>query len=67
MALSIKEQGYCEYYDLKPFIKHVVNKGKNEWGFNEKIIILEDGSNWDYIPEDNMYEYNRNSNLSLDN
>jgi len=30
MALSIKEQGYCEYYDLKPFIKHVVNKGKNE-------------------------------------
>jgi len=66
MALdALKTQGYADYSDLKPYIKNTINKGKNEFGFNEKVIICDDGSNWDYIPEDGLYEYNPNSHVTV--
>lgn len=45
---------YSELEELG--IKRKINLGKNEWGFNEKIIELVDGTQYDYIPEDNLYE-----------
>lgn len=37
-------------------IKKTYNLGKNEFGFTERIIELNDGTQYDYIPEDNYYE-----------
>jgi hypothetical protein len=55
----------AEYLELKPFIKVSINKGINSFGFNERVLILVDNSNWDYIPEDGLYELNENNKMSV--
>jgi hypothetical protein len=55
----------AEYLELKPFVKASINKGVNSFGFNERTLILVDNSNWDYIPEDGLYELNENSRMSV--
>lgn len=48
---------YASFQELKlKGIKQVIEKGKNEFGLYERLIILNDGSKWEYIPEDNLYE-----------
>ena len=49
--------GYAEYYQLKPYISEMMYKGKNVWGFEDKSAVCIDGSVWEYIPEDMIYEY----------
>ena len=47
----------ANYFELDNLgIKKVIRLGKNEFGFNEKIIELNDGTQYDFIPEDNLYE-----------
>jgi len=63
---ELVEQGFAEYIELKEAgIKNTVDLGKNEFGFNERVIILNNGSQWDYIPEDNLYELRRNKLLTI--
>ena len=46
-----------EYKDLVLIgIDHVVEHGTNAFGFRERVVYCEDGSVWDYIPEDMVYE-----------
>lgn len=55
--MNIHEQGFASYSELKAAgIAEVINKGRNSWGFIDRTILLEDGSRWDYIPEDQIYE-----------
>lgn len=55
---QLTEQGFASYSELKATngIKKVIEKGKNDFGFNEREIIDVNGNTWDYIPEDNTYE-----------
>lgn len=47
----------ADYFELKELgIKRTIDMGKNSFGFNERIIELNDGTQYDYIPEDNLYE-----------
>lgn len=47
----------ADYFELEQLgIRKVIHKGRNEYGLKEKEIIMNDGSVWDYIPEDNLYE-----------
>ena len=57
----------ADYFQLKDLgIKKTINLGRNEFGFNEKIIELNDGTQYDYIPEDNLYEIRQvNSPISI--
>ena len=59
---QLHEQGFANYTELQPFIAKTVKLGTNEWGFQEKFIVLHDDSQWDFIPEDHIYE-KRTSNL----
>lgn len=55
---ELKEQGYASYTELKEAgIRKVFNLGKNEWGFNERVIIDNNYDQWNYIPEDEIYEF----------
>jgi len=46
----------ADYFELEKLgIKRTINLGINEFGFKEKIVELEDGTKYDYIPEDNLY------------
>jgi hypothetical protein len=48
---------YAEYSELRARgIKRTINLGKNAFGFNERIVELNDGTRWNYIPEDQVYE-----------
>ncbi len=62
---ELKEQGFAERKDLKPYIERTVSFGRNEWGFEEKTIVLTDRSCWDWIPEDQLYEYNPNKRMDI--
>jgi hypothetical protein len=54
---EIVEQGFASYKELKDVgIKNTIDLGTNEFGFKERIIILNNNSQWDYIPEDELYE-----------
>lgn len=48
---------YASYSELKAKgIKHYWDRGINEWGFRERIIELNNGDQYDWIPEDQIYE-----------
>jgi hypothetical protein len=48
---------YAEYAELKKIgIKETIEKAPNAYGFRERTIICIDGTTWEYIPEDNLYE-----------
>ena len=48
---------YKDYSELKELgIDKVVEGGINDFGFRERMVVCEDGSVWDYIPEDRIYE-----------
>lgn len=48
---------YKEYKELVVVgIDHVVELGINPFGFRERAVYCKDGSTWDYIPEDGLYE-----------
>lgn len=54
---SAHSQGYATYGELKRVgMKKKFDLGQNEWGFLEHVIIDNDDRQWDYIPEDNIYE-----------
>ena len=54
----MKEIEYAEHHELVARgIRQVVNKGVNAFGLVERTIILHDGSVWEYIPEDNIYQF----------
>lgn len=57
-------EGFADYHELSPYIRETINHGRNVFGFNEKTIILTDGSKWDYIPEDNIYELQQSNPLN---
>lgn len=47
----------AEYNELvKLGIKRTINLGVNAFGFIDKIIELNDGTQYNYIPEDQLYE-----------
>ena len=51
----------ADFFELEKLgIKRTIKLGKNEFGFNEKIVELNDGTQYDYIPEDNLYEIRTN-------
>lgn len=52
---------YAAYSDLKALgIKHSIGTAINYWRFRERIIILNNGDQYDYIPKDNMYKIRTN-------
>jgi hypothetical protein len=54
---------YADYFELNNRgIKHTISQGINSFGFQERTIICFDGTQWDYIPEDSIYEQ-RTENL----
>lgn len=54
---SLADRGYADYKELEEFgIKRSIDMGENAFGFREKIIETIDGTQWDYIPEDGIYE-----------
>ncbi len=54
---ALKEQGYADYSELKQAgIRKTISLGVNCWGFQSRIIETVDGTQWDYIPEDQIYE-----------
>lgn len=55
-------QGFASYSELKEAgIRKVFELGKNEWGFNERVIIDNALNQWDYQPEDQIYELREGS------
>ena len=60
---SLITQGYATYHQLKAYgIKKKYDLGRNDWGFREYLIVDEDNNQWDYIPEDGIYELRDASN-----
>ncbi len=53
---ELKEKGFASYLELKEHITRKIDLGTNEFGFKDKIVELSDGTQWDYLPEDNLYE-----------
>lgn len=54
---TLIQQGYASWFELdKAGIKKKFELGRNNWGFNERVIIDNNLNQWDYIPEDNIYE-----------
>lgn len=54
---ALTERGFADWQELdKAGIKKKFELGRNEFGFNERVIIDNNLNQWDYIPEDNMYE-----------
>lgn len=48
---------YAEYSELKARgIRCTINQGLNDFGLQERIILCDDGTQWDYIPEDELYQ-----------
>jgi hypothetical protein len=48
---------YKEYSELKEIgIKNSLELGKNDFNLTERVIITNDGRQWDYIPEDGIYQ-----------
>jgi len=55
------QKGFADYFELdEAGISKKINHGKNKFGLIERTIILNDGSQWEYIPEDNLYELKSN-------
>lgn len=50
------KQEFAEFSELKPFINAIIKKGTNDFGFPMRTVITNDGSNWEYIHEDGIYE-----------
>lgn len=60
---ALINQGFASYFELEALgIKKKYDLGKNEWGFRERLIIDEFDNQWDYIPEDQLYEKRDASN-----
>lgn len=56
-------QGFASYSELQALgIKKKYDLGINEWGFRERLIVDEFDNQWDYIPEDQLYEKRDASN-----
>lgn len=53
---QLHAQGYGDYHDLKPHLKQMVNLGRNDFDLENKYAVLTDDSQWDYMPEDRIYE-----------
>jgi len=51
-------QGYASRKELREagMIKKEFNLGTNEWGFSQRVILDINDRQWDYIPEDQIYE-----------
>lgn len=51
-------QGYASRRELQEadMIKKQFDLGRNKWGFEERVIIDVNDRQWDYIPEDQIYE-----------
>ena len=65
-AEQLVEQGFASYKELKDAgIKNIIDLGTNEWGFKERVIILNNDSQWDYIPEDELYELKINKLIHI--
>lgn len=48
---------YREISELRDIgIRHVINHGINDLGLIDRTVYCVDGSIWDYLPEDNLYE-----------
>jgi len=63
---EMRQWGCASLTELKQIgIASTIHKGKNDWGFNEHEVVLNDGTVWDYIPEDGYYEYNPNKVRSV--
>lgn len=59
---TIKKEGFADYATLRPYLAKVINKGLNAFGLRDCTLILTDGSNWDYTPEDGIFELNTSEN-----
>jgi hypothetical protein len=56
-AETIASRGVAEYSELKQIgITKLINRGRNEFGLIQLVVETADGNQWDYIPEDNLYE-----------
>lgn len=51
----IEYKSYAELYE-SPGVRKIIDGGINDFGFKTRVIIAKDGSVWDYIPEDSLYE-----------
>ncbi len=62
---DLTQQAFASYNELNSIeaIKKKFDLGKNEFGFRERVIIDSNNNQWDYIPEDGIYEL-RNSTES---
>lgn len=63
---DLKAQGMAEFNDIKPFIKFTINHGMNSFGLIDKTLVLVNGSLWDYIPEDELYELNSKTTIIVE-
>ena len=57
---ELKKQGIADYQEIKDHIVKTIDRGYNDFGLMDKTVVLEDGSYWDYMPEDQLYELNPN-------
>lgn len=58
--------GYASYTELMDAgIKKTYDLGINDFGFREKIIELMDGSQWDWMPEDMIYELRKGDRYEI--
>lgn len=54
---------YADYQQLKEKgIAHTIRHDQDVFGNPQRTIICNDGTQWDYMPEDQIYE-RRTSNL----
>lgn len=54
---QLTQQGFASFSELKEAgITKKFELGKNEFGLNERVIIDNNQNQWDYIPEDQIYE-----------
>lgn len=55
--LQLTEQGYASGKELvEAGIKKKFELGRNEYGLQERVIIDNNNNQWDYMPEDYIYE-----------